>query len=150
MHRFSRDTGENRMEGVKVRAARFSRAENWTLLSAKCLAQMEELGIRFRVALQTAPRWCIWSQSPGNAGWPSSFYCWETDSSELCSGAVKKSGLGGVDSALHNRECSGGKGESEEKPRLSSAGCQDTLHWGLVPFPAPGARLAAGSPSGTE
>lgn len=127
--------------------ASFSRAENWTLLGAKCLAQTEELGIRFRAALP----WCIWSWSPGKAGWPSSLYCWETDSSELCFRAMKKSGLGGVDSALHNRECSEGKGGSEEKPNLNSRGCRDILHWGGSAFlQPPGAQLAPGSLSSTE
>ena len=76
---------------------------------------------------------------------------WETDSSKLCSRAMKKSSLGCVDSVLHSRECSEGKGESEEKPRLNSAGCQDILHWSASAFlQPPGAQLAPGSLSSTE
>lgn len=109
------------------------------------------MGICFRVTLQTAPRRCIWSWSPGHTRWPSSFYCWETDSSKLCSRAMKKSSLGGVDSVLHSRECPEDKGESEEKPSLNSSGCQDILHWGASAFlQPPGAQLAPGSLSSTE
>lgn len=64
---------------------------------------------------------------------------------------VKKSSLGGVDSVLHSRDCSEGKGESEEKPSLNSAGCQDTLHGGASAFlQPPGAELAPGSLSSTK
>lgn len=53
VRRFSRGTRENTTEGVWIPAASFSRAENWTFLPAKCLAQAEEPGIR----LEQCCRW---------------------------------------------------------------------------------------------
>lgn len=68
VHRFSRDVRENRMEGVCIPAASFSRAENETFLCAKCLAQAEEQGIcswqRCRL-----PRMAQLGASAGHAGW---------------------------------------------------------------------------------
>lgn len=88
VHRFSRDTMENRMEGVCSPAASFSRAENWTFLCAKSLAQAEELGIcSGKLEL-----------SPGHTAWAAP--------STLCS----KRSLGAVDSVLQNWESSEGEG----------------------------------------
>lgn len=119
------------MEGVCSPAASLSRAENWTFLSAKCLARAEEQGICSGQHCRL-PRMAQLGSSAGHAGW--------APPSMLCS----KRSLGAVDSLLHSWEGSEGKGRVRRS--LNPTGSDSSIpQWVLVPPPASRAQLAPGS-----